>query len=79
MQLCQFARATRNICCWLVLSSRLATAVSYVSCTIAIFKENSLLKSFVNPPLHEASQGAQLLSPTVSPLYPVPTEIKLLC
>lgn len=68
MQLCQFARATKNIFCLLVISSRLVTAVSYVSCAIVIFKENGLLKSFVNPLLREASQDAQLLSPSVSPI-----------
>lgn len=48
MQLCQFSRATKNIFCQSVLSARLITAVSYVSCAIALFKENGLIKSFVN-------------------------------
>lgn len=45
MQLCKFARATKNTFFQSVLSARLGAAASYVSCAIELFKENRLVKS----------------------------------
>lgn len=55
-----------NTCCQSALSARLVTTVFCVSCATVLFEEIGLIKSVVKH--HEASQGSELLSPSVSAL-----------